>query len=75
MESTSWGGLGLTHIDTLRDLYADGPRSVSCDFARYRATDLATLASLGYITNLVNGNPTRQWRLTEAGYYVLEPNT
>lgn len=46
------------------------PRSVSSDFARYEAQQLAALASKGFITTRVPGKTNtygRMWRVTVAG--------
>ena len=48
------------------------PYSVSSDFARYRAQEIAALASMGLITTKVGRQEYgRTWRITEEGIETL----
>jgi hypothetical protein len=71
-EITLSGIHGPTPIDVLDAIYHDGPLSLQSDFARSRDKDIAALASVGVITSVLNGMATRQWRLTAAGFDLME---
>jgi len=53
-------------------VYNDGPLSIQSDYARKHDTEIAALASAGYITTLTLACVrTRQWRLTHKGIKAL----
>jgi hypothetical protein len=57
--------------DTLYRTYTS-PVSISSDFARYKAQEIAALASMGLITTKVTKRLYgRTWRITEEGIETL----
>lgn len=65
------------HIAALVELYSQ-PRSVSSDFARAKAQEIAALASLGYITTMLpasRGVFGKLWRPTALGLLKLQEHT
>lgn len=64
LSDEAWEALSLTH---------SSPRSVSSDFARYFAQEIGLLASVGYITTLIdNTTYSKLWRVTPRGLVALQ---
>jgi hypothetical protein len=65
-------GLTRTDVEALAVIFHDGTLSIQGDYARSMSATVAALASRGLITSLdIEGNPTRQWRLTYQGSFAL----
>lgn len=68
--------LSQSLAEILRDIW-EAPQTVSSNFAREFAAEVAFLASLGYISTihpsiaLADAAPSRCWRITASGLHSL----
>ncbi|WP_051447582.1 hypothetical protein [Rhizobium leguminosarum] len=64
--------LTLNMSELLSLIHTNGPARLKSNLARAFADEVAEAASRGFLTSLLDGEPSQSWRLTPQGLAALQ---